>query len=130
MATKKGFIELEGLKVSVDKVVYRKEAQTPDSRPHCFAYFISILNNSDRVVTIKARKWVVTNAEGEISAVEADGVVGECPTIPVGEQFSYNSYHLLDVAPGVAEGSYLATDEAGHRILARIPRFEMVIPPD
>ena len=128
MAKKTDFIELDGLKVCVDRVVYREDAQTPKDRPYCFVYFISIHNNSDRVITIKARKWVVTNAHGEITAVEADGVVGEYPTIPIGEQFSYNSYHLLDFAPGVAEGSYIGTDEDGRRVLTRIPRFEMLLP--
>lgn len=128
MSKQKPFLELEGLTVSVDKVVYREDAQTPEDRPHCFVYFISIHNNSDRQVTIKGRKWVVTNAGGDVTVVEADGVVGEFPTIPIGEHFSYNSYHLLDETPAVAEGSYIGTDEEGTGILTRIPKFEMVLP--
>ena len=44
-------------------------------------------------------------------------MVGEYPTISIGDQFSYNSYHLLDFAPGIAEGSYIGTDEEGRRLL-------------
>ena len=36
----------------------------------CFVYFITIHNDTEEPVTIKGRKWVVTNDEGEITAVE------------------------------------------------------------
>src|SRR5688572_30751035 len=90
------FIELTGLRVTVDRVEHQPDAQTPPDRPHCFVYFITIHNDSDRAVTIKGRKWVVTNDRGEITAVEGEGVVGKLPSIQPGEEFSYNSYHLLD----------------------------------
>ena len=120
--------ELPGLHVTVDRVVYQPDAQTPADRPHCFAYFISIHNDSDVPVTIKGRKWVVRNALGEITAVEGDGVVGQSPTIAPGEKFSYNSYHLLDTDVAVAEGGYLGVDSLGRKVVTRIPRFEMRVP--
>jgi ApaG protein len=122
------FFELPGLHVTVDRVVYQPDAQTPDDQPHCFAYFISIRNDSEVSVTIKGRKWVVKNSRGEITAVEGDGVVGQCPTITPGEKFSYNSYHLLDTNEAVAEGSYLGVDALGRKVVTRIPRFEMRVP--
>ncbi len=39
--------------------------------PHCFAYFISIRNRSTVAVTIKGRKWVVRNFEGETTVLAA-----------------------------------------------------------
>lgn len=121
------FIELPGLRVTVDRVVYYPDAETPEDRPHCFAYFITIHNDSDVTVTIKGRKWVVTNERGEVTAVEGDGVVGEFPKIEPGESFSYNSFHLNDTNRAVAEGSYIGMDERGRKVLTRIPRFEMKI---
>ena len=120
--------ELPGLHVTVDRVVYQPEAQTPEDRPHCFAYFISIRNDSEVTVTIKGRKWVVKNSRGEITAVEGDGVVGQFPTIAPGEKFSYNSYHLLDTNEAVAEGGYLGVDAIGRKVVTRIPRFDMRVP--
>jgi ApaG protein len=111
--------------VTVDRVVYQADAETPPDRPHCFAYFITIHNDTDVAVTIKGRKWVVRNTRGEITAVEGDGVVGQFPTIEPGESFSYNSFHLNDTETAVAEGSYIGTDERGRKVLTRIPRFEM-----
>jgi ApaG protein len=125
---KNDFLELPGLRVTVDQVVYCPDAQTPPDRPHCFAYFITIHNDSDVTVTIKGRKWVVKNTRGEITAVEGDGVVGEFPEIEPGNHFSYNSFHLNDTNTAIAEGSYIGVDERGRKVLTRIPKFEMLVP--
>lgn len=129
MSSRFEFLELDGLTVSVDKVEYQPNAATPPDRPYCFSYHITIRNQSDLTVTIKGRKWVVTNPEGEVTAVEGDGVVGEFPRLEPGGEFSYNSFHLLRTVSAVAEGSYIGIDEQGRRVLTRIPRFEMVVPP-
>lgn len=121
-------IEPPDLKVTVDRVVFQPQAATPPDRPYCFVYFITIHNGTDEAVTIKARKWVVTNSHGEITAVEGDGVVGETPEIPPGGSFSYNSFHLLETPSAIAQGSYLGIDAKGRRVLTRIPKFEMVAP--
>jgi len=125
VSTKGDFLELPGLRVTVDRIIHQREAQTPPDRPHCFIYFITIHNDSDVAVTIKGRKWVVKNERGEITAVEGDGVVGQFPKIEPGESFSYNSFHLNDTRTAVAEGSYIGMDERGRKVLTRIPKFEM-----
>lgn len=125
---KSPFIELPGLHVTVDRVVHRPDAQTPPDRPHCFVYFITIHNDSDATVTIKGRKWVVTNERGEVTAVEGDGVVGEFPEIAPGAHFSYNSFHVNDTRTAVAEGSYIGIDDQGRKVITRIPKFKMTVP--
>lgn len=125
MRAKNEFLELPGLRVTVDRVIHHPEAQTPPDRPHCFAYHITIHNESDVTVTIKGRKWVVTNERGEITAVEGDGVVGKSPCLAPGERFSYHSFHLNDTTTAVAEGSYIGIDAQGRKVLTRIPKFEM-----
>jgi ApaG protein len=125
VSDKNDFLELPGLRVTVDRVIHHRDAQTPPDRPHCFAYFITIHNDSDVAVTIKGRKWVVKNARGEITAVEGDGVVGQFPKIEPGKSFSYNSFHLNDTTTAVAEGSYIGMDERGRKVLTRIPKFKM-----
>ncbi len=120
--------ELPGLTVTVDQVLHQPDAQTPPDRPHCFAYFISIHNGSDATVTIKGRKWVVRDEDGNTIALEGDGVVGQFPKLQPGEKFSYNSSHIFDTASAVAEGSYLGITDDGRRVFTRIPRFEMHVP--
>jgi ApaG protein len=122
------FVEPEELKVTVDQVIYQPHVATPADRPHCFVYFISIHNQTNFSVTIKGRKWVVTNNRGDVMAVEGDGVVGQFPTIAPGEKFTYNSFHLLDANSAVAEGSYLGVDTSGRKVLTRIPAFRMDVP--
>ena len=114
--------------MTVDRVVYNPHFDAPEDRPHCFVYFISIHNDTDVPVTIKLRKWVVTNDRGEVCAYEGSGVVGQFPVINPGSKFSYNSFHLLDTNSAVAEGSYLGVDDQGRPMLTRIPPFKMVVP--
>jgi len=116
------------LYVTVDRVVFQPQAPTPVDRPYCFVYFITIHNDTDEAVTIRGRKWVVTNSSGEITAVEGEGVVGQTPEIPPGGSFSYNSFHLLDTPSAIAQGSYIGMDANGRRVLTRIPKFEMAVP--
>lgn len=119
------FSELDGLHVTVDQVIYAPELPSPPEQPHSFVYFISIRNDSDQTVTIKARKWVVTDANGDVTAVEGDGVVGESPILAPGEKFSYNSRHVLATPTGQAEGSYIGLNESGDPVITRIPVFKM-----
>ena len=128
MATSKSpFIEPPGLRVTVDRIEHQAHAQTPANRPYCFVYYITIWNDTDVAVTIRGRKWVVTNANGNVTAVEGEGVVGVCPEIQPGDKFSYNSYHLLDTTTGTAEGSYIGMDAEGRKVLTRIPAFKMAL---
>jgi ApaG protein len=121
-------IELPGLRVTVDNVIYQPHVTSDIRTPYCFMYFITIHNDSEVGVTIRGRKWVVTNGNGEITVVEGDGVVGEFPCLEPGEHFSYHSYHLLATATGAAEGSYLGLDDDGRKVLTRIPKFRMRLP--
>lgn len=120
--------ELAGLDVTLDRLVYRDAKEVSPDRPHCFVYFLTIHNRSPRTITIKGRKWVVSNACGNTVVVEGDGVVGQTPTLPPGGDFSYNSQHFIESKHASAEGSYLGLDETGQRVLVRIPRFEMIVP--
>ena len=112
----------------MDRVIYNPDARTPADRPHCFIYVITIHNGTERTVTIKGRKWVVTNDSGEVTALEGDGVVGQTPKIVPGEKFTYNSFHLLNTKTAKAEGSYVGMDDLGRKVLTRIPAFKMVVP--
>lgn len=120
-------VEIKGLWVSVDRVEYMPGAAGPPDRPHQFIYYITIHNDSTQAVTIVGRKWVVKNSQGHRLVVEGDGVVGQFPRLTPGDQFHYNSYHLVD-SDSEAEGAYLAKDELGHAVVARIPSFRLDLP--
>ncbi|MEI6715028.1 MAG: ApaG domain [Verrucomicrobiota bacterium] len=119
--------ELEGLRVVIDRVVYVPHLDAPPERPFPFVYFITILNESNTTVTIKGRKWIVTDAFGDRVVVEGDGVVGKFPTLTPGHQFSYNSYHVIG-SDSAAEGAFFGITDSGDTVFTRIPKFEMTAP--
>ena len=121
------FGELSGLSVTVDRVTYMPNLETPPDKPFAFAYFITIHNNSSETVTVRGRKWVVTDTTGDTIVVEGDGVVGETPRLEPGGTFSYNSYHVISTDT-VAEGAYICLTDKGQPVVVRIPRFEMQAP--
>ncbi|WP_218280701.1 ApaG domain [Verrucomicrobium spinosum] len=89
------FVELPGLTVTVDQVLYQPELTAPVDRPHPFAYHLSIHNDSDESLTIVGRKWIVTDLHGGVLVVEGEGVVGHKPHLAPGQSFSYNSFHVV-----------------------------------
>jgi ApaG protein len=119
--------ELEGLRATIDRVVHVPQLDAPPDRPHPFVYFITIRNDSTETVTIRGRKWIVTDAAGQRVVVEGDGVVGKFPRLEPGEQFSYNSYHTIG-SDSVAEGAFFGVTESGVAVFTRIPHFEMRTP--
>lgn len=119
--------KLEGLTVRVDDVIYMPSLDAPQERPHPFVYFISIKNESGEKVTIRGRKWIVREEDGEVIVVEGDGVVGQSPVIAPGENFSYNSYHVTR-GDSVAEGAFFGETEDGEWVFARIPEFKLKVP--
>lgn len=121
------FRELKNLRVHIDKLVHMPHLDAPPERPYPFVYYITIENQSDETVTIKGRKWVVTDAGGGRIVVEGDGVVGKCPRLQPGEKFSYNSYHVIG-SDSVAEGAFIGINDDGEPVVTRIPRFEMKVP--
>ena len=121
------FTELAGLHVQVNRVVHMPQLDAPPDRPHPFVYFITIHNDSNTTVTIKGRKWIVTDADENRNVVEGDGVVGEFPRLDPGQQFSYNSYHTIG-SNSVAEGSFFGVTDDGEPVFTRIPPFELRVP--
>lgn len=119
--------EFPKLRVRVDDVVYMPSLDAPPEKPHPFVYFISIHNESSIPITIRGRKWVVREDEGEVTVVEGDGVVGQTPVIEPGGHFSYNSYHV--VATGaIAAGAFFGKTGEGDWIYSRIPEFRLDVP--
>ncbi len=119
--------EFEALRVKVDDVIYMPSLDAPHEKPHPFVYFISIHNDSAVPITVRGRKWVVQEDEGEISVVEGDGVVGQTPVIEPGGHFSYNSYHVVS-RPAKVTGAFFGETAEGEWVFSRIPEFRLNVP--
>ena len=120
------FRELANLRVIIDKIVYVQTLEAPPDRPYPFVYFITIDNQSVETVTIRGRKWVITDQAGQKIVVEGDGVVGEYPRLRPGERFSYNSYHVIGL-DSVAEGSFIVFMDVGVQFVVLIAAFSKVV---
>ncbi len=119
--------ELDGLNVKVDDVIYMPSLDAPEDKPHPFVYFISIRNTTNETVTIRGRKWVVRENNGEVTVVEGEGVIGQSPLIEPGKDFSYNSYHVTRDGARV-EGAFFGETAGGEWVFARIPEFQLKVP--
>ena len=119
--------EFEAVRVKVDDIVYMPSLDAPVEKPYPFVYFISIHNDSPLPVTIRGRKWIVREDDGEVTVVEGDGVVGQTPVIEPGESFSYNSYHVTR-GDAVAEGAFFGETGDGEWVFAQIPEFKLTVP--
>jgi len=116
-----------GFTAQLDRLEYVPTSSAPTHRPHQFAYYITLLNQSVHRLKILRRKWVITNRHRHKLIIEGDGVVGEFPILSPGDRFHYNSYHLID-STSTAEGVYLAEDDEGAIVAAKLPPFIMNLP--
>ena len=65
----------DGIKVSVESD-YQNEYSNPEQDHFVFTYQVTIENNSDYTVQLRRRHWEIYDANGEVSEVEGEGVVG------------------------------------------------------
>ena len=121
------FQAVPGLRVEVKEVIFMPHLEAPPERPYPFVYFITIINDSKEVMTIRGRKWILKDDHGETTVVEGQGVVGETPVLKPGERFSYNSYHVIQSDSEVS-GAFFGTNHAGEGVLVSIPVFQLKVP--
>ncbi len=112
-----------GIRVSVE-TKYNDAWSQPPYR-YFFNYRITIANESGRGVKLLARRWIIKDAQGRVSIVEGEGVLGETPDIRPGHSYQYTSGCPLPTSYGEMEGAYVMTDEDGDRFEVTIPNFRM-----
>jgi ApaG protein len=119
--------ETDGIIVRV-RPSYLAGQSDPDSGRWVWAYQVEIENRGPAPVQLVARHWIITDARGQIEDVRGPGVVGEQPTIPPGDSYSYTSGCPLGTASGSMAGSYQMTDAEGRTFEAVIPAFSLDVP--
>ena len=107
---------------------YLDEQSEPDQDRYVFAYTIHIRNNGRVPARLLARRWLITDANGNVQEVTGEGVVGEQPWLRPGENFSYTSGAVLETHLGTMQGSYEMLADDGTRFDAPIPRFTLCVP--
>ena len=107
---------------------YLPEQSIENDQRFVFSYTITITNNSDEMVQLLTRSWKITDANGDVSRVEGEGVVGQTPHISPGTSFTYTSGSMLKTPVGSMQGHYQVRNKDGHLLQVNIPVFSLAIP--
>ena len=116
-----------GVRVDVESR-YIREKSDPLQKRWFFAYDIRISNQSDTVVQLLNRHWIITDANGRVEEVKGPGVVGNQPVLAPGEFFEYTSFCPLTTPFGTMEGSYEMVTDGGGTFKATIAQFSLSEP--
>ena len=109
-------------------VSYLPEQSHPALGRWFWAYHIRIENHGDVAARLISRQWRISDARGQVSDVEGEGVVGEQPLIGPGGAFDYVSGCPLPTPEGSMVGSYAMEMGDGTQMLVAIPYFPLVAP--
>ena len=110
------------------ETAYLPEQSLPQEQTYAFCYTITVTNNSEQAVRLLARSWLITDADGETTVVEGEGVVGQTPDILPGASFSYTSGSVFKTPVGTMQGYYQLQNQQGELLKADIPVFRLAIP--
>lgn len=116
-----------GIRVSVE-TKYMPEESSPIEQSYFFTYTVTIVNEGEETVQLKARHWIITDATGHIEHVRGAGVVGAQPVLKPGQGFRYTSGCPLKTSRGTMQGAYEMARPDGSTFEARIAPFELVSP--
>lgn len=115
------------IRVHVD-TQYVADQSVPEDNRYVFAYTVTIRNEGRESAQLISRHWIITDANGEVSEVEGEGVVGEQPTLRPGEGFRYTSGAILETPVGSMRGTYHMIDDRGQPFEAPIAAFTLAVP--
>lgn len=109
-------------------VSYLPEQSHPALGRWFWAYHVRVENHGLIAAQLLTRHWRISDARGQISEVEGEGVVGEQPLIQPGGSFDYVSGCPLPTPEGSMVGSYMMDMADGTQMLVAIPQFPLVAP--
>jgi len=95
---------------------------------YVFAYEVEIKNDSLQPIQLISRHWIIENSKFEKFEVKGKGVIGEQPTIPPGEVYSYSSFTEISTPSGFLWGSYQMLTDSEISFNVEIPKFELNMP--
>ena len=93
-----------------------------------FLYTVTISNESDAVVQLISRHWIITDGYGDVEEVKGPGVVGEQPVLEPGQAFQYTSGCPLPTEFGTMHGTYQMATSDGDSFDAEIAPFTLSRP--
>lgn len=104
------------------------EHSEPDQQRFAFSYTITISNHGKEAARLLTRRWIITDANGNVQEVYGEGVVGEQPLIEPGHSYQYSSGTILPTPVGCMHGTYTLVGDDGIHFDALIPAFSLALP--
>ncbi|HUL59955.1 MAG TPA: Co2+/Mg2+ efflux protein ApaG [Anaeromyxobacteraceae bacterium] len=117
----------DGIRVIV-RSDFRADRSDPGAGKWLFAYTVRIANEGPAHARLRARRWIITDANGDVEEVVGDGVVGQQPRLGPGEHFEYTSFCVLRTPHGSMEGTYRMERDDGSSFEATIAPFPLFVP--
>uniref|UniRef100_A0A6S8JEK1 ApaG domain-containing protein n=2 Tax=Dunaliella tertiolecta TaxID=3047 RepID=A0A6S8JEK1_DUNTE len=105
-----------GIRIRV-RSFYQPGQSMPSRSYYFFGYHVQISNESDRVVQLRNRHWVIEDEEGRTEEVRGPGCVGKQPVLLPGNGFEYSSGCPLNCKTGYMSGEiqFAVLDETDGR---------------
>ena len=118
----------KGIKVSVE-TKYQHEYSQPANEHFVFTYRITIENNANDTVQLRARHWDIYDITHPKHEVDGEGVVGKQPILKSGETHQYVSGCNLKSGIGKMSGYYIMERiPDGKTFNVEIPEFILMVP--
>jgi len=117
-----------GIRITVE-AWYQAEYSQPINNEFMFSYRINIKNESEYVVKLISRYWVIVDSNGVIREVEGEGVIGMQPVINPNQSHEYMSGSNLKTEFGKMYGYYKMERLVDGKIFkVQIPEFQLIAP--
>ncbi len=117
----------KGIRINVEPE-YLPNRSDPTKPIYCFAYHITITNETSEKTQLISRYWHITDSNGNIEEIRGPGVAGKQPTLSQGESFKYTSLCPIPTEFGVMHGSFKMVTKEGDSFEAKIKPFKLAIP--
>ena len=108
---------------------FLKDQSDVASQKFTWTYEITVKNDSEEIVQLLNRCWIITDLSGKVEEVRGTGVIGLQPIIKPGKEFVYTSFCQLAMPQGTMEGFYELQDLNDSRFFVDIPKFILTAPP-
>ena len=116
----------EGIKVSVT-TQFQLQHSNPAQKRFIHSYEVTIENESEYVVQLLRRHWIIKDGYSNVREVEGEGVIGEQPILQPGQKHSYSSWSPLPTDVGCMGGTYLMQRLSDkHNFKVRVPEFALI----
>ncbi len=116
-----------GIEVTVEPD-FSPERSSREARQYFWTYAIEIRNLSTETVQLRARHWIITDADGQVEHIRGLGVVGQQPILRPGDLYRYASGCPLTTSHGIMVGTYEMVSASGERFEVDIPAFSLDMP--